>query len=360
MIDFLITTLSDASVLALDDMRDEIQIDPDYQRPGGVWSRKKKQLFIDSILNRYDIPKFYFHHLTGPHQNDNYKYAIIDGRQRLEAIWDFIDGDYPLADDFVYLEDPSNDATGVTYNELSKKYPRLVTRFHSRTLAIQVVQADDMDFIEDMFSRLNEAVPLNAAEKRNAFGGPLPIIFRKLVKHPFFAKRIPIPTTRYRHHDIAAKLIYLESTIEIVDTKKASLDYFVTKNKKKTAKSLRPVVDTVTKILSNMADTFVADDYLLRSSGMVVVYYLLFSRVRRDGKAVDIKRKSLINFEKKREENRELFGQDGDGVDFSMIEYDELARSSNDGSAIRQPSKMPMFIAGASASVLDSESVMHL
>ena len=32
---------------------------PDYQRPP-AWSKKQKQLLIDSVLREYDIPKMYW------------------------------------------------------------------------------------------------------------------------------------------------------------------------------------------------------------------------------------------------------------------------------------------------------------
>jgi len=34
-----------------------------------------------------------------------FDYAIIDGRQRLQTIWSFIDDEFPLAEEFVYLAD---------------------------------------------------------------------------------------------------------------------------------------------------------------------------------------------------------------------------------------------------------------
>ncbi len=54
---------------------------PDYQRESGVWSTEKKQLFLDSLFNEFDVPKFYFHDLTGG--KGRYDYAIIDGKKRL-------------------------------------------------------------------------------------------------------------------------------------------------------------------------------------------------------------------------------------------------------------------------------------
>lgn len=338
MTDFQITGLPDASVLAIDDMRDMIHIDPDYQRPGGVWNRKKKQLFIDSLLNRYDIPKLYFHQIGGSEESEEHKYAIIDGRQRLETIWSFVDGDYALADDFEYFDDPDVKAGGMTYQDLSKEYPKLITRLNSRTLTIMVVAADEFDVVEDMFSRLNEAVPLNAAEKRNAFGVPLPLITRRLVQHLFFSTRINISENRYRHHDIAAKFLYLEYNEDIIDTKKGSLDAFFrdANVENRTVDDFQAVKNTVNENLAGMAEIFVSRDTLLTSPGMVVVYYVLFSRLRRDGIDVDVTRGALVDFETLRARNREVFENDLDGVDRRLIEFDELAQSSNDSAAIRE------------------------
>ena len=338
MTNFQITALQDASVLALDDMREDIQIDPDYQRPGSVWNIKKKQLFVDSLLNRYDIPKLYFHQIGGSDESDKHRYAIIDGKQRLETIWSFIDGDFPLAPELDYLDDPDVLAGGMTYQELSREYPKLITRLNSRTLMIMVVAADEIDFVEDMFLRLNEAVPLNAAEKRNAFGGPLPEITRQLVQHRVFTSRVRIPGTRYRHHDIAAKFLYLEGSETIVDTKKASLDaYFRDASKNNiAAEDIEATRDAVHENISKMAETFVENDTLLKSAGMVVVYYVLFSRLRRDGVDANVGRTALVEFEDQRSCNRDRFEKDLDGVDRRLIEFDELAQSSNDGSAIRE------------------------
>lgn len=338
MTDFVISNLQDASILALNDMRESILINPDYQREGGVWSRAKKQLFIDSLLNRYDVPKFYFHLLSGEWRNETYAYSVIDGRQRLEAIWEFIAGDFALSRDTIYNDDPTQEIRNLTYPELARRFPRIATRFNARSLTVMVVTADDLDFIEDMFTRLNEAVPLNAAEKRNSFGGPLPRATRVLVQHPFLARSVPIPTTRYRHHDIAAKLLYLEWWYqqhgEISDTKKASVDTFFRSKSDRDEAAIAPTVAAVTTTLDNMAAVFTERDTLLKSPGMVAVYYLLFSILGKEDEVGAIQRSELVRFEEVRAENRNLFENEEEGVDFKLIEYDELAQSSNDAAAL--------------------------
>ncbi len=341
MAQFEISAMSDSSVLGLVDMRDSIEIDPDYQRPGGVWSLAKKRLFIDSLINRYDIPKFYFHHLIGEHAAEGMRYAIIDGKQRLQAIWDFFDGKFALSRDFIYADDLNVIAKNMKYNQLADKYPRLISRLHARTLSVQTVLADDLDFIEDMFSRLNEAVPLAAAEKRNAFGGPLPKMFRDSSQHPFFTNKIKVSASRYRHHDLVAKLIYLQSKSEFVDTKKASLDHFVKSAKKDDfdQSHLDNALASMGSALDVLESLFEDQDELLKSTGMIVVYYMLVSKLIEEGKSIDFSRGDIVGFEDLRRQNRELFAsedEDVEGVDFKLIEFDELAQSSNDGSAIQR------------------------
>ncbi len=92
-------------------IRERIDTRPDYQRPL-VWSRPQKQLLIDTILRGYDVPKLYWRRVG---KNPD-RYEVVDGQQRLHAVWDFFDGRYPLASD----SDPINrhKAAGLGYSEL--------------------------------------------------------------------------------------------------------------------------------------------------------------------------------------------------------------------------------------------------
>src|SRR3982074_1614884 len=158
--------MSDSAILWINAKRSAIEVAPPYQREGDVWTPEKRELLIDSILNGFDLPKLYFHRFAKPKDKGAQKaiqFAIIDGRQRLETIWHFVDDKFPLADDFKFFEDPKVKAGGLTYSDLAKEYPSLKMRFDAKTLPVMVVETDDLDLIEEMFSRLNEAVPLNAA-----------------------------------------------------------------------------------------------------------------------------------------------------------------------------------------------------
>jgi len=82
-----------------------------------------------------------------------------------------------------FIGDPALKPGGLTYAELARNFLELKTQFDGYVLPIMSILTDDTEFIEDMFSRLNEAVPLNAPEKRNALGGPIPRAVRDLAKH---------------------------------------------------------------------------------------------------------------------------------------------------------------------------------
>jgi hypothetical protein len=323
-------------VLYLYSTRDEIKIDPEYQRMGEIWNLDKRQLLIDSILNGFDIPKIYLHELVGHVNETSHKYAIIDGRQRLESIWQFIDGAFPLGDGFEYLLDDKVKAAGLTYRELGEKYPRLKTRFDSTSLSVVIVQTDDLDLIEEMFSRLNEAVPLNAAEKRNAFGGPLPKAIRDVAEHAFFRQKCGISNRRFQHRDLAAKFLYLAYEKKVADTKKIYLDEFVRSFKGKPPTAIEPIVSGVTQTLDAMSHIFVNRDRLLRSSGMIVLYFLLFREYfDQTWRDTSLSRTNLERFERLRADNRTAAEQDIAKASYELLEFDRYMQTPNDGYALK-------------------------
>jgi uncharacterized protein with ParB-like and HNH nuclease domain len=78
-------------------MLGKIDPKPQYQR-GSVWTRKQKQLLMDSILRGMDIPKLYLRSV-GDGSTGSYDFEVVDGQQRLRAIWEYFDGEYALSKD---------------------------------------------------------------------------------------------------------------------------------------------------------------------------------------------------------------------------------------------------------------------
>ena len=74
------------TVRMLVDMQDRINTNAEYQR-ANVWSRPQQSLLIDSILRGFDLPKIYFRKLA---PGDDLLFEVVDGKQRLSAIWAFL------------------------------------------------------------------------------------------------------------------------------------------------------------------------------------------------------------------------------------------------------------------------------
>lgn len=322
---FDVFQLAQSSIAFLFAIKDEIEMEPSYQRVGDVWNLPKRQLLIDSIINGYDIPKLYFHSL----EDGEDSYAVIDGKQRLEAIWGFMTGKYSLSKDFIFLRNPDDDMAGMSYKDLAKVHPRTRAKFDSFSLPIYCIRTNDLEVIEEMFTRLNEGSPLNAAEKRNAFGGDIPELIRSVAGHEFFTDRVSFSDSRYKYYDAACKLLFLEKIKKVADTKKIHLDSFVK------SRDGGEAIKGVTQTLERMSSHFTDNDPLLKAAGMIPVFYLLF-RLGEDVDGAPVRSRILL-FEERRRQNREIAkeAEDFDNVDLDLLEYDRLSQSPNDSAALQ-------------------------
>ena len=70
-------------------------LDPDYQRRA-IWGNDKKTAFIESLYMEIMIPPIYVVEIPGEDILDETKYEVVDGKQRLTAIMDFIKGSLRL------------------------------------------------------------------------------------------------------------------------------------------------------------------------------------------------------------------------------------------------------------------------
>lgn len=331
-----------STIMRLYSEKDEILLDPEYQRMGGVWTLEKKQLLMDSILNDYDIPKIYLHAFSREERKSgHYAYAVIDGRQRLEAIWQFIEGKFTLADDFTYQNDESLKLARLGYSDIASSYPKIKIKFDSFVLPVIGVDTDDQELIEDMFSRLNEAVPLNAAEKRNAIGGELVAAIRDIATHDFFVRYVAFGNKRYQHREVAARFLLMEENLQIlgkiIDTKKEYLDALAKNYKQGKTEKVNDFKNNVLSVLDFMITIFTEKDELLRAQGGMVLYYLLCKSAIKAEVPLQISRKQLFAFRDMVRDNRLKAEDNYADASFELLEFDRLSQQgTNDSSNIRE------------------------
>ncbi|MEN6547979.1 MAG: DUF262 domain-containing protein [Armatimonadia bacterium] len=309
--------------------RGKIDMEPEYQRHGRLWSKRDKAFLIDSMLNEYDIPKVYMADFTigsSPLNRNQLSYAIIDGKQRLEAVFDFYDGEVPLNRDFVYDRAPDLPLAGLRYSDLQRDYPEIAKEVDSYYLTVMRVVSDDPQKINELFVRLNRGKPLTGAEVRNAMGGPLSKLVRVLAGHDFLTSCVRFGTSRGQDKNAVTKILLFEYENAPAETKRADLDRFAAQadDHDRLELSGRRVLDT----LDRMDRIFLPRDELLGSAGVVpVIYWFIRNREPSNDPVI---RDFLIYFHTKRKWYTGIGATTGDSEADLIRQYNILNRSTDD------------------------------
>lgn len=336
---FKITPIQNKTISWWYSKRSKIDMNPPYQRRGRLWSSTDKAYLIDSIINGYDIPKIYVADFTWGESIINKKnlpYAIIDGKQRFEAIFDFFDGNIVLNDDFLYLEKPSLKLGGLGYKDLLLNYQDIADDFQNYNLMVIGVYAKKEAPITELFVRLNRSKALTGAEIRNAMAGPAPELIRQIASHEFFSTNIRFDVKRGQDLNASAKLLLFEYEKDFQETTKSRLDKFVKEtaigSKERLELAGRHTIDN----LDDLSSIFLPKDILLNSAGTIPVYYWLVKNLNE--KDYSKVREFINDFEKERKNNRRLVREEPDSKNIKpfLVEYDNFNRSTNNQQSHRE------------------------
>ena len=142
-------------------------LDPDYQRRA-IWGNDKKTAFIESLYMEIMIPPIYVVEIPGEDILDETKYEVVDGKQRLTAIMDFITGFLRLNER--NLEYYADIFGGKSFSEVREIEAEKTSQMLSSILDIYVITANSPEFTKyDIFARLNRgAEKLKVNEIRRA------------------------------------------------------------------------------------------------------------------------------------------------------------------------------------------------
>ncbi|WP_429910701.1 GmrSD restriction endonuclease domain-containing protein [Glycocaulis sp.] len=327
--------------------QNRIDLSPPYQREAGIWSDEKKQLFLDSIFNGFDVPKLYFHNKSiekGP-----YRFAVVDGKQRLSAVLGYLSDEFALASDFKFSGDPEffgGDGPpigGRRFSELSENQKEFL---RSQTIDVVEVSDADEDDIEELFSRLNNGEPLNAAEKRNAMGGAMIYLVRDIAKNDKLNAMLSFKDKRMSYHEVAAKIIRLEQTDQqgagyYCDLKKKFLDQMVDKGRSLSTGEIDGLRTRVEKNIKVLSRIFSSNDPLLSKQSYPQLYYAWVKIIMSDYGHDEIHKKIrgfLEKFHADRIRNLELAEDDRDP---RLVEYGRLMQQgTNDVESMRDRARI--------------------
>lgn len=199
-----------------------IKIDPDFQRHA-VWSPKQKSELIESILMGIPLPLIYVK------EDDKGVYIIVDGRQRLTTLFQFMNHEFSLqkltvltALNGAYFSESTNNGTKFE-NHLTQAQQSKIEDF---PLTLHVIKPPTHDRVTfDLFDRVNRGgTRLNNQEMRNAiYQGRATQLLKELVNLESFKKATEhaIKPDRMKDKYLVLRLIsfYLWRKKKLLDVK---------------------------------------------------------------------------------------------------------------------------------------------
>ena len=168
-----------------------IKLDPEYQRRHR-WTDETSSKLIESLILNIPIPLIYLSQDVDVDEesDEESRYSVIDGQQRLNAIVRFFKNRYKLQG-----LDSLNELDGFTYANLP---PFLIRRLEERTVkCLRIDSTLDNQIKYDIFERLNTgSIKLEPQELRNAVSrGPFNDLIKRLSQNPNFRSMIRVNET---------------------------------------------------------------------------------------------------------------------------------------------------------------------
>jgi len=139
-----------------------VDLQPEFQRRWGIWDQRRQSRLIESMLLRIPLPNLY------AAEDENERWEIVDGIQRLSTVARFIEPDIVSEDGFALTDlEYLHEIEGKKFFELA---PKLKLRLRETELVIHLIRRGtppDVKF--NIFARINTGgMVLSSQELRHA------------------------------------------------------------------------------------------------------------------------------------------------------------------------------------------------
>ena len=147
--------------------KDSLYLDPVYQRQK-IWKKDKQTAFIESLYMGIIVPPIYVVETSSKDVLKPNTYEVVDGKQRLTAIMEFLNGKLQLVEKS--LEYYTDWFGGRKFEQIREEHEEETNEMLSSVLDIYVITSNSPEFTKyDIFSRLNKgAEKLKVNEIRKA------------------------------------------------------------------------------------------------------------------------------------------------------------------------------------------------
>jgi uncharacterized protein DUF262 len=136
-----------------------LDLDPPYQRRS-VWNQSYKDDFIDTVLLQYSSPAIFLYEEISAETGLS-KYHVVDGKQRLNAVFDFIGGAFPVSD-----KSPIEHLRGKSFSQLASEEKIALYNYE---FTVEYLPTNEDALITNIFQRINKnTAKLTPQELRHA------------------------------------------------------------------------------------------------------------------------------------------------------------------------------------------------
>ncbi|WP_454044669.1 DUF262 domain-containing protein [Cellulosimicrobium sp. Marseille-Q8652] len=163
------------------------RLQPEYQRRHR-WPLGKKSRLIESFIMNVPVPPIFVY------EYEYSRYEVMDGLQRLTALWDFYEDKFELVELEYWPE-----LIGRTYSTLPLQLRQAIDRRYISSIVLLYETAGDSSAAQRLkelvFERINTGgVKLSPQESRNALStGPLNAVLPRLARNEKFCRAWGIP-----------------------------------------------------------------------------------------------------------------------------------------------------------------------
>lgn len=252
----------------------EVVFDSPIQRDDKQWSRTQKSKLIRAILIDFSIPPVYSVGMQG--ENNQVIYSILDGKQRLSSIIEYIDGQFSLSHNIndIEFEDRFYNLKGMTYEKLPDELKDAILDYSlNMTYYVSLTEPE----IIEMFELLNNGTPLSRQQKASAYMGMNSAArMNELKLHPFMTLNAALSKNQYVRADDAE---VITQAMMIID-KGYELESFSGKNMDFYSSLLKEgrdyMFDEITEILDYLHEAldFYSDNLVLKKTALPIVIYI--------------------------------------------------------------------------------------
>lgn len=187
-----------------------------------VWETARKSNLIHSMIEGYPIPPFFARKIDGK------IYDFLDGKQRMNAIYGFLNNEYALTgitEEIEYVDAEGNtisrQVSGDKFDDLPEELQDAIKDY---SLTIYYYEDITPEQVRILFAKLNNGKPLTTKEKNIVYCADIETV-ANIGNHVFFMETLTDRAKETKKQLPIVMKIYEMLTDDIVDVSFASKDF---------------------------------------------------------------------------------------------------------------------------------------